>query len=69
MLSKSDADTGKGVLLTGDASPLAAIARDLSAVVDALEADCFNDGVVRPETAVRLREIFARAQEIADCVE
>jgi hypothetical protein len=59
----------RGVLLTGSLSPLAIIARDLSAVVDSLEAEWLAERTVRPETASRLREIINRAQQITDLVE
>ena len=55
----------KGALLTSSASSLAAIARDLSVVVDTLEADWQSQRIVRRETADRLREILKRAQQIA----
>ena len=68
-LKSEPVHTERGALLTGSASPLEKIERELTAIVNSLEVDLQAGRIVRPETAARLHEIIARARQILDSVD
>jgi hypothetical protein len=63
---QSDNEPGRphaGIFSSDDVSPVAALARDLGALVDKFEAE-IGRGVVSPETAEQLDDLVRRLSQL-----